>query len=71
MITDPVTIEGKEYKFADLPPEAQKMVTFINGIDSQLDAMAGQMELAQIGRDGCFARLTRILSAEQQVSDQK
>ena len=65
MIEDPVIIEGKEYKFAEMPAEAQKMVTFIDGIDAQLDATVLQMELAQIGRDGCFARLTRLLAAPQ------
>jgi hypothetical protein len=71
MIKEPITIEGKEYKLDDLPPEAQKMVRYIAGIDEHLNNLASQIEVSQIGRDGCYKFLLEaIASAEQKVAGQ-
>ena len=59
--TDPITIQGKEYAFADLPEPAQKMVQYITGIDSQLDKTKVQMDQLEICREGCYARLVAAL----------
>ena len=61
MIEDPVIIEGKEYKFADMPAEAQKMIQYITSVDSQLDRLDVQMDQLKICREGCHARLLAAL----------
>ena len=58
---DPITIADKEYLFADLPPEAQKMLSFISDMDQQLNSMRDQMEMIQFSRAGCYARLLEVL----------
>jgi hypothetical protein len=54
---DPITIEDKEYAFADLTPHAQKMITFMQSIDQNLTSLDTQMQMMQITRDGCYLRL--------------
>lgn len=61
MIQDPVNIEGVDYKFADLPPLAQKMLTYITQIDNQLDSAASQVELLQVTREGVYTKLLKAM----------
>ena len=58
---DPIRIGDLKYKFDDLPPEAQKAIMSIQGIDKSLDQMAGQMDLLQLARQGYMERLNAAL----------
>jgi hypothetical protein len=62
---DPINIAGKDYKFDDLPPQAQKMIMFIQTVDNNLNSLDTQMQMMQITRDGCYSRLTQAVSAHE------
>lgn len=66
---DPIRIGDKEYKFDDMPPEAQKMVTYITTIDKQLNQMHSQMEILQVSREGCYTRLNNAMENEDATQE--
>lgn len=66
---DPIRIAGKEYKFVDMPMDAQKMVGYITTIDKNLDSLQTQMDMMQITRDGCYTRLNNALESEDATQE--
>ena len=60
-LSEPITIGDKDYKYADLSPEALKWLGYIQFADDQLSAQAASMEKLQILREGCYARLLQNL----------
>jgi hypothetical protein len=68
---DPINIEGKDYKFDDLPPQAQKMIMFIQTVDDSLDNFSTQMQMMQITREGCYSRLITAVKDHEQAEERR
>jgi hypothetical protein len=68
---DPINIDGKDYKFDDLPPQAQKMITFIQTVDNNLNSIDTQMQMMQITRDGCYSRLITAVKDHEQAEERR
>jgi hypothetical protein len=58
---NPIRIGDKEYAYEDMPARAQTLIVHINSIDKQLNQLDAQMDLMQIAREGCYAKLTQAM----------
>jgi len=58
---DPIRINDKEFKFDELPLDAQTYIKAITGIDANLNSLAGQMDMFQMARKGYIDRLNTVI----------
>lgn len=63
---DPITIDGKEYLYADLSTTAKNMMHHVQNVDEKLNKFSAKMELLQIAREGCYARLLDEVTSHEQ-----
>ena len=66
--TNPVTIDGVEYKFEDMTPEQQTLLNHIVDLDRKLNSAKFNVDQLQVGRDAFFGLLKTALSPISDVT---
>ena len=62
----PLSIDGVDYAFEDLTPEAQELVNHVADLDRKLASTRFSLAQLQVGRDSFFALLKAELAREPQ-----
>ena len=63
----PVTIDGVEYKYEDMPQQQQMLLNHVADLDRKLDSARFNVDQLQVGRDAFFRMLKDSLETPQEA----